>query len=139
MLDGLVAIGEGEGFSGGDEEFRELRDLLCGNAQIKATLPAFVLRCRTRKDLWDHISDGRSSWRERRVYVLDSFEATRVAIEEISQPFGELPIASVLTTLGEDDIQNAWTKAFARCHSDPSGAITAARALVETVCKHILD
>jgi hypothetical protein len=33
----------------------------------------------------------------------------------------------------------AWQKALERKETDPSGAITAARSLIETVCKHILD
>jgi hypothetical protein len=33
----------------------------------------------------------------------------------------------------------AWQKALDRRAADPDGAITAARTLLETVCKHILD
>lgn len=36
-------------------------------------------------------------------------------------------------------ISEAWDKARARRHDDPEGAITAARTLLESVCKHILD
>ncbi len=36
-------------------------------------------------------------------------------------------------------IAAAWQKALEGLASDPSGAITAARTLVEAVCKHILD
>ena len=36
-------------------------------------------------------------------------------------------------------VQVTWEKALARCHTDPEGATTAARTLLETVCKHILD
>ena len=36
-------------------------------------------------------------------------------------------------------MQRAWEKALRRKSEDPEGAITAARTLVETVCKHILD
>jgi abortive infection Abi-like protein len=32
-----------------------------------------------------------------------------------------------------------WTKALSRCQEDPSGAITAARSLLESTCKLILD
>ncbi len=32
-----------------------------------------------------------------------------------------------------------WKKALERRHSDPDGAITSARTLLETVCKRILD
>ncbi|MBV6715881.1 abortive infection family protein [Paenibacillus chitinolyticus] len=36
-------------------------------------------------------------------------------------------------------IQEAWTKALERRESDPEGAITLARTLLESVCKYILD
>jgi len=36
-------------------------------------------------------------------------------------------------------ITETWRKARDRRHSDPDGAITAARSLLESVCKHILD
>ena len=32
-----------------------------------------------------------------------------------------------------------WEKALGRRHTDPDGAITTARTLLETVCKRILD
>jgi hypothetical protein len=36
-------------------------------------------------------------------------------------------------------IQEVWRKALDRIHEDPDGAITAARSLLESVCKRILD
>src|SRR5690606_16043900 len=36
-------------------------------------------------------------------------------------------------------VQAAWSKALDRRVSDPEGAITMARTLLESVCKHILD
>lgn len=48
-------------------------------------------------------------------------------------------IASKLSTIDSEHVRGAWEKALARKATDPEGAITAARTLVETVCKHILD
>lgn len=36
-------------------------------------------------------------------------------------------------------MRTAWQKALGRRDSDPDGALTSARTLLETVCKHILD
>ena len=36
-------------------------------------------------------------------------------------------------------MHDAWKKALDRRTSDPEGAITAAKTLLETVCKHIID
>ena len=38
-----------------------------------------------------------------------------------------------------EQIHAAWSKALDRRSDDPEGAITAARTLLETVCKHLLD
>lgn len=38
-----------------------------------------------------------------------------------------------------EHIHGTWQKALERRNSDPEGAITSARTLLESVCKHILD
>jgi hypothetical protein len=55
-----------------------------------------------------------------------------------SQPADDL-ISQVLVSFDESGVHQAWEKALARRVSDPEGAITAARTLLETVCKHIID
>ena len=45
----------------------------------------------------------------------------------------------VLSRLSPESVQTVWQRALDRRISDPEGAITAARSLLETVCKHILD
>lgn len=55
----------------------------------------------------------------------------------------EVPVSAVARiALGRSDmghIKDAWEKVIARRDADPGGAITAARTLLETVCKFILD
>jgi Abortive infection C-terminus len=41
--------------------------------------------------------------------------------------------------LGNGTVSELWEKALVRCEGDPSGAITAARSLLESTCKLILD
>jgi hypothetical protein len=45
----------------------------------------------------------------------------------------------LLAGLTWDGVQSDWHRALERKTADPEGAITAARTLLETVCKHILD
>lgn len=47
--------------------------------------------------------------------------------------------SALLTVVDASTVREAWQKALDRRMSDPPGAITAARTLLETVCKHILD
>jgi hypothetical protein len=53
------------------------------------------------------------------------------------------PVDSVASDLlrkfDADGAHTVWQKALARRHTDPDGAITSARTLLETVCKRILD
>tara|TARA_R110002049_G_scaffold264835_1_gene440974 strand:- start:35 stop:1171 length:1137 start_codon:yes stop_codon:yes gene_type:complete len=55
-----------------------------------------------------------------------------------SHPADEL-ISKNLVSFDEGGVHQAWQKALERRSRDPEGAITAARTLVETVCKHIID
>lgn len=48
-------------------------------------------------------------------------------------------ISALLAQFDQEHVAAAWTKALERRTVDPEGAITAARTLMETVCKHILD
>ena len=62
--------------------------------------------------------------------------------QKLLQILGSSPIQIPLPAPGRLDTQyisEAWDKARARRHEDPEGAITAARTLLESVCKHILD
>lgn len=46
---------------------------------------------------------------------------------------------TVLSSFDPEGVHNVWTKALERRLSDPEGAITVARTLLETVCKRVLD
>lgn len=80
--------------------------------------------------------------------VLEELCATEDAFVEDSdrqrllQMLGTSPIEVAPAKPGKLDTQyisQAWEKARSRRHDDPEGAITAARTLLESVCKHILD
>lgn len=84
------------------------------------------------------------------VQVLDDYpesDKLRSAVELLrkdmlviagSQPADEL-ISNALISFDEDGVHAIWKKALNRRRSDPEGAITAAKALLESICKHIID
>jgi hypothetical protein len=47
------------------------------------------------------------------------------------------PLAE-LSVIDAPHVRDLWRKAVSRVPTDPSGAVTAARSLLESVCKHIL-
>jgi len=57
----------------------------------------------------------------------------------LAQTPAEEQISTILSQIDSEHIRKAWNKALSRRHSDPEGAITAARTLIESVCKYILD
>src|SRR2546421_13028137 len=48
-------------------------------------------------------------------------------------------VSEAIEVFGSNYMQEVWTKALARREADPEGAVTSARTLLESVCKHILD
>ena len=58
---------------------------------------------------------------------------------EGAQQRADAAISSALAEFDPDSVHAAWTKALDRRVSDPEGAITLARTLLETVCKHIIE
>ncbi len=51
---------------------------------------------------------------------------------------GDDPISDAITGLGIDQINKVWSRCLERRTTEPDAAITSARSLVETVCKHIV-
>ena len=73
--------------------------------------------------------------REQDASVNDIFWVAKISLR--SRAVTE--ISMQLTEVNSAHIQQLWDKALERMATDPDGAITAARSLVETVCKYILD
>lgn len=88
---------------------------------------------------WLFIKDAFPDYRSRRRFIYEEFIPLVDWLEGI--PFEAEQ--SLFTALNSQDkwehIEGEWDKALQRCTPDPSGAITSARSLLESVCKHILD
>lgn len=59
-------------------------------------------------------------------------------IGSVGRP-ADVMISQELMSFDETGVHQSWDKALSRRSTDPEGAITAAKTLLETVCKHILD
>jgi hypothetical protein len=55
-----------------------------------------------------------------------------------SQP-ADISISETLASFNEGGVYAVWRRALERRERDPEGAITLARTLLESVCKHIID
>ncbi|AHG75475.1 hypothetical protein X808_9520 [Mannheimia varigena USDA-ARS-USMARC-1296] len=128
--------------TGGKEsnvEFTTLRKLILDNQAIEALLPTFIKTCSTLEQFWGFISCKYNTYADRRDYLNQEFQLLINFVERsLSSPADEI-ITEGLQKIDITHIQSTWEKALERRNSDPEGAITIARTLLETVCKHILD
>jgi hypothetical protein len=124
-----------------NEEYKALRNDLLDNPIVKDRLPRFVRTCRDSTQFWQFIQPKFPTYRERRAYLWSEFRPILDALE--SEIKGGSPsdsnVSETFQNLNSDIIHEAWRRALERRLDDPEGAITAARSLLETVCKHILD
>jgi hypothetical protein len=130
-----------------DEDlFKALGLQTCSYSRLFALLEA-VVHPRTRnQDNQQAIIDQLNPVLRRDGYAL--LPAGRISgypvytVEEVAAVIdgpADASISAALAAFNEDGVAMAWGKALDRRVSDPEGAITAARTLLETVCKHIIE
>lgn len=120
-----------------EEDFNFVRHDLLNNPAYGGLAPSFLRRTRTTSAFWSFAKGIDSSWEPRRVYIRQQFEPLLDYLEHAS-PTQEAVLAT-LAKLESGHVQDVWAKANARCMSDPEGAVTAARTLLESTCKLILE
>jgi hypothetical protein len=132
----LVSVATG---GGSDDGYEDLRHELVGNPLTKGGLPKFVHTCRSLSQFWQFIKHEYPTYAERRQYLWAEFRPLLDALE--SRPGSPVQPSDeqLLSKLNAEAVQTVWHRALERRVSDPEGAITSARALLETVCKHLLD
>lgn len=134
----MVAYATGEQTS--EADYRQLRDDLIAEPLLKNRLPPCVLTNRTLGEFWGDMKSKFAHYRERRAFLRDEFDPVLTFLEQgVVSPVEDHGM-EVLAKIDLPHIHDAWKKMLDRAKGDDvDGAITAARTLVETVCKHILD
>lgn len=122
----------------GDPAYVDLRKSLI-RTSIGTRLPRFIHSCRSLAEFWGFIQPKFAHYAERTAYLVEEFAPLLDELERADLHPGLAPIQEVLAKVDGDHVRDAWQKALDRRVEDPEGAITAARTLLETVCKHILD
>ena len=119
--------------------YADIRQMLMRNEDMRNRLPHSVRMCRLLDDLWDFIKPEFPTYASRRVYFNDEFDPLLTFLEERDSN----PASDALDASFQDfsiaGVHTLWQKAIERIDNDPEGAITTARSLVESVCKHILE
>jgi hypothetical protein len=123
-------------------DYKRCRKTLMEDQAITEVLPRFVRTCRDPAAFWSFIkskASGSGSYDARRNFLTEAFDPLLTALERVERSPLDGEVEGAATSLSADSVSTAWSKAIGRRGSDPEGAITAARSLLESVCKTILD
>lgn len=120
-------------------EYRRLRDEILAEPAIIDVLPRFLHTCRDLSQFWGFIKHEFGKYQERREYLWREFRPVLDMLERGADSPGDETISGVLSQFDSEHVHRVWARALERRTDDPEGAITSARTLLETVCKHILD
>ncbi|KVN30772.1 abortive phage resistance protein [Burkholderia pyrrocinia] len=122
-----------------DGDYAELRASLLAYGEYAELIPRFVRTCRDLSQFWQFIKHKFPTYAERRSYIWDEFRPLLERVEGSSPGPADRAITAAIEKFDAEYLEAAWRKALERRQADPEGAITMARTLLETTCKHILD
>ncbi|MCA8255450.1 abortive infection family protein [Burkholderia sp. AU31624] len=124
---------------GRDPDYRSERTYLLERPGLAHLVPRFVKTCRSTGEFWQFIKHKFPTYQERRTYIWDEFRPLLDYLEAGGNAPADQIVSAAIDKFDAQYIKNVWTKALERRETDPEGAITSARTLLESVCKHILD
>lgn len=119
--------------------YADLREELLAEPLIKNRLPRFVETCRDVGQFWSFIKTKFGKYQERSEYIWNEFRPVFEMLEGRSVSPVDDVASIMLSNFDVEHVHRIWQRALERRSNDPEGAITLARTLLETVCKHILD
>ncbi len=134
-----ILISRATGGPSDDSAYWELRHYFVEKPETKQLLPEFVRTSHDLSQFWQFIKYEFQSYAERRNFIWSQFASLLNELEGRSPTPAHNSISNSLKSFDEESVHSVWTRALQRRNNDPEGAITAARTLLETVCKHILD
>lgn len=136
-----VMVARATGVTGPSDnaQYGQLRQALIADGKIEPLLPSFVRTSRTLDQFWPFIQAKFATYAERRQFIWEEFRPVLDHLDGVGAAPSDAGVTLALTKFDSAHVQVAWQKALERRASDPEGAITSARTLLESVCKHILD
>jgi uncharacterized protein YfkK (UPF0435 family) len=134
----MVARATGD-MSANNHTYEQLRRDFMADPITKDLLPPFVRTCRSLNVFWPFIKKQADTYADRRHIIGEAFTPLVDYLEGRNNAPGDIVVSDALESFDADGVHAVWAKALSRRTTDPEGAITVARTLVETVCKRILD
>jgi hypothetical protein len=130
----ILLVSHATGGAEEEAEFTRLRQIVLAEADLEA-----LKTCRSLGQFWQFIKAKYSTYAERRTYLWDEFRPLLEVLERGSLSPSDRTVSIAIEKFDSAHVIAAWNKALERRSSDPEGAITIARTLLESVCKHILE
>jgi hypothetical protein len=134
-----ILVSRATGGFGDESGYRELRQVVLDDPRLRELAPRFLVTCRNLHQFWEHVKHQAETYAERRTYIWDAFQPLMDCIESGMTAPSDAAVTDSLKRLDSASVHAAWQRALERRARDPEGAVTAARTLLETTCKHILD
>lgn len=138
MMEGIL-IARATGGVGEDRIYVELRREFMNDPRIRDVLPKFVRTYRNIDAFWPYIKAEAGTYAERREIISKAFTPLFDHLEGRNSAPADKVSSDALGSFDAEAVHAVWAKALERRTSDPEGAITLARTLLETVTKRILD
>lgn len=138
MVKGMMLTAATEGVRDGGE-YQRVRQSILAVPCMADRLPGLVRSFRDLAGLRAHLQGKSKNWHGRREIIEEAFTPLLDDLEGLTRMPADSVNSTVLSSFDEDAVHAVWTKALDRRTSDPEGAITVARTLLETVCKRVLD
>lgn len=138
MVEGILTS-RATGGAGDNDVYAFLRRELMADPVVRDLLPKFVRTYRSLDAFWPFIKNEAPSYAERREIIGRAFTPLMDHLEGRNSSPADKASSDILEVFDADGVHAVWAKALERRNSDPEGAITVARTLLETVTKRILD
>ncbi len=135
----LHLIAAATGGSHDDPIYEILRREFMNDPEIRLILPDFVRSYRSLSAFWPFIKHEAGTYAERRQIIGEAFNPLIDSLEGLDRAPGDVVMSDTLQRFDAEGVHAVWSKALGRRTTDPEGAITVARTLLETVIKRILD
>lgn len=134
-----ILISEATDGNENNEEYQNLRKLILDEQAIQKFAPKFLRTCRNLTQFWQFIKFEYSTYAERRDFLWKSFQPLLEKLEMSESVPSDDVVNIIVKKIDSEYINTLWHKALERRSTDPEGAITLARTLLESTCKYILD
>ena len=133
-----LLVSKATGGSESERDYQLLRGFFIKDEVYSKKLPKFVRTCRNLEQFWQFIKYEYDNYAWRRKFIWEEFQELMTYLEQVNSAF-DSEVSLQLEKFDADHVNEIWKKSLERKNTDPEGAITTARTLIESTCKFILD